>query len=116
MNRHDLVAVLAEGAIGLFEDTNGRLRRARELGRGFEAAEKLVRGQIHVVTEDLVAEMDVERHYSDAGGLLLLLGQVRGGIRDDPDHHWSIASTSRRSQSGNGHVSLGCAHQSLVNL
>ena len=116
MNRHDVVAGLAESEIGLFEDAHGRLRGARQLGRGFEAAEEFVRGQVDVVTEDLVAEMDVERHDGDAGGLLLLLGQVRGGIRDDPDHHWSIASTSRRSRPSNGRVSLGCAHQSLVNL
>jgi Domain of unknown function (DUF5658) len=45
-----------------------------------------------VVTEDLVAEVDVERDNGDAGGLLLLLGQVGGGIRNDPDHDWSIAS------------------------
>jgi hypothetical protein len=49
-----------------------------------------------MVAEDLVAEVDVERHNGDAGDLLLLLGQVGGGIRDDPDHQSSIASGSRR--------------------
>jgi hypothetical protein len=51
--------------------------------------------------------VNVERHNGDTGSPLLLLGQVRGGIRNDPHHEWSIASGSRQSQPGNGRVSLG---------
>jgi hypothetical protein len=69
-----------------------------------------------VVTEDFVAEVDVERDNGDAGGPLLLWSQVRGGIRNDPHHEWSIASGSRQSQPGNGQVSLGWATQRLINL
>jgi hypothetical protein len=57
--------------------------------------------------------MDIERDNGDAGGLLLLLGQVGGGIRNDPDHQWSIASASRQSQPGNGGLSLGCTQQRI---
>ena len=47
-----------------------------------------------MVTKDLVAEVNVERDHGDAGGPLLLWGQVRGGIRNDPHHVSSIASGS----------------------
>jgi hypothetical protein len=43
-----------------------------------------------VITEDFVAEVNVERDNGDTGGPLLLWGQVRGGIRNDPHHEWSI--------------------------
>jgi Domain of unknown function (DUF5658) len=69
-----------------------------------------------MVTEDLVAKVDVERHNGDAGSPLLLCSQVSCGIRNDSHHEWSIGSGSRRSQPGNGRVSLGCATQRLVNL
>lgn len=69
-----------------------------------------------MVTEDLVTKVNVERDNGDAGGPLLLRGQVRGGIRNDPHHEWSIASGSRQSQPSNGRVPLGWASQKLINL
>ena len=69
-----------------------------------------------MIAEDLVAEVNVQWNNGDAGAPLLLWSQVGGGIRNDPDHEWSIASGSRPSQPGNGRVSLGWASQRLINL
>ena len=52
----------------------------------------------------------------DLGGLLLFRSEVRGGIRNDPDHQPSIASAAHGSRGSNGGVSLDRRQQTLVNL
>src|SRR2546423_4089291 len=94
MHRDNLVATGAELVEGFLKRAHGRLRRPRQLRRRFQTAEELVPGQVDMVAENLVTKVDVERNDGDASGLLLLRSQVRRGIRDDPDHEWSIASRS----------------------
>src|SRR2546423_10354766 len=69
-----------------------------------------------MIFKDLVTESHIERHYGNAGAFLLRFVEVRSGIRNDPDHVWSIDSLLTHITSLQRQRSLGSAKPTMLNL